>query len=142
MWQKYLRKTVPFAILALAPAVAYGGLLDWLGLGKVAEVTRDITIAIVLKQFLDHYMPLIAVLIVAGFSVGCLHGARLAAADFSADFQSANKDGNLSMAEKLYLIARYPMAVVLSLALIWFGGLFGYMASDAALQLINASPPQ
>lgn len=138
----WLRWPILATLIILAPMIAYGGLIDWLlPVGKIVEAGRDITIAIVLKQFLDRWMPLLGTLLIAGCGIACFWGAMQATKEFSSAFKAAMADNRITWKEGLGLIFMYPVSTAVAGVLLWFGGVFSYMASDALLQLATTVPP-
>jgi hypothetical protein len=137
----WLKWPMLITLLTLAPMIVYGSLLDWLlPVGKIADAAKDITIAIVLKQFLDQWMPLLATLAIAGCSIACFFGASKAVSGFGDSFRSAMADHKITLKEAIGLVAVYPFSMATAMALLWFGGVFAYMSSGALLQYATSVP--
>lgn len=137
----WMRWPLLIGLLTFAGQVAYGGLLDWLLPAKeIVQAGRDITLAIVLKQFLDRYMPLIAVLLLSVLGVACFRGAQLAMAEFTSAYREANRDGHITWGERIMLAGVYLPSIVTTGVLLWFGGVLIYMGSGGLLTLATTVP--
>jgi hypothetical protein len=128
-------------LLGWAPALAYGGLLDWLtgGIVKtVATTAQNITYAVVLHeivQILAPYLPLVCFAVLGVSGVLCLLKAGSQMEDFQGAYKEANKDGRISWSEAGWLVMQYIPDVIIAGALVWFGGVLIYMASGGLLAL-------
>lgn len=137
-WMKW---PIVFSIMIFAPMIAYGGLLDWLlPVKELAKVGRDITMAVMLKSFLDQWMPLIGTLLIAGCGITCFWGAIQASNGFSSAFKVAMEDHKITWKEGIGLIAIFPVTTAVALVLLWYGGVFTMMASSALLRMATSVP--
>lgn len=136
--KRFYTWTFALAVLGLAPAVASGGLLDWLlPVEKIATTARDITWAVLLKQFLDTWMPLIGVLLVAAVAAVCGVAARRVLGDLADSLRDAMRDGRISGAESVFLVPLYVIGGLVALALAAFMLSFGWLALEGAFDLMT-----
>jgi len=129
------------SLLVAVPSLASAGLLDWLlPVGKVADTARDITWAVLLKQFLDTWMPLLGTMIVVLAAAGCGIAAKNLLRELADTFRSAMADGRITGAESVFLIPLFFVGGIVALVLAAFTVLFGYLGADALIDLANAPP--
>ncbi|HEC66778.1 MAG TPA: hypothetical protein ENI23_16000 [bacterium] len=137
---KFLLKwiTIP-SILIFAPSIAYGGLFSWLT-GGVVEKIAEVSLGFKVINFFKAYMPLFSILIVAGMAVICFYGAVIVMRDFGKTVREAMKTDGISVSEWIWLVITFVPTIIIITALVWFGGLFAYAASDGMIDLINYKP--
>lgn len=137
--KRHLRRVFILATLGLVPTAAFGGLFDFLG--KFADAGRDITLAVVLKQFLDQWMPLLATLLVFAVAAVCGIAAKATLTELADSYREAVADGRITGIEAFFLVPLYILGGIIAVALVAFMVMFGWLAADTMIDLIAYEPP-
>ena len=140
--KRQMRWMFIMTVVGLAPTLAWGGLLDWLlPVGKIAEVARDITWAVLLKQFLDTWMPLLAMLLIALAAAICGIAAKNTLSELADSYRAAAADGRITGIEAFFLIPLYGIGGIIAIGLVAFMVMFGWLAADVMIDFIAYEPP-
>ena len=137
--KRYINWIIATTVLTVSASIANASLLDsFIPVTKLAETAKEITMAVMLKQFLDQYMPLIAILIVAIVAASCGISARRLLGDLADSYRDAVKDGRFTTGEKLFLIPLYVVGGIVAVGLTTFMLAFGWLAVQGAFGLMGS----